>query len=243
MPPREAELLDPPSGLKITWTATLSRSANYVRQQLDLLPTTQDVPIESITLFDMDLPGARLSGPATGSPIVTPTLFLGVEDPMSSCTLTAGRARGILHVGLPIREGQHFVRSTVIGVAPEGQLRRAFLYSLERERAHPYRPFLHYTRGGALGCARAGGRQTWLSTIYRGRCLERFAVLAAKLVRKTRGAVMDSFLFAHGWAALDTVLGVHPTTLPQRFREHLTASHAQAHIGWACGSPRSAATT
>ena len=31
-----------------------------------------------------------------------------------------------------------------MGVAPAGQMRRAFLYYLERERAHPYRPFLHY---------------------------------------------------------------------------------------------------
>ena len=35
-------------------------------------------------------------------------------------------------------------QSFVIGVAPKDQLRRAFLYYLERERAHPYRPYLHY---------------------------------------------------------------------------------------------------
>ena len=41
---------------------------------------------------------------------------------------------------------------SVIGVVPRGQLRRGFLYYLERERAHPYRPFLHYNNGSEIGC-------------------------------------------------------------------------------------------
>jgi len=40
--------------------------------------------------------------------------------------------------------GETLTQSFVLGVAPAGQMRRAFLYYLERERAHPYRPFLHY---------------------------------------------------------------------------------------------------
>ena len=32
----------------------------------------------------------------------------------------------------------------VVGLAPAGQARRAFLYYLERERPRPYQPFLHY---------------------------------------------------------------------------------------------------
>ena len=43
-----------------------------------------------------------------------------------------------------LRQGQSLTQSFVMGVAPAGQMRRAFLYYLERERAHPYRPFLHY---------------------------------------------------------------------------------------------------
>jgi hypothetical protein len=39
-----------------------------------------------------------------------------------------------------------------VGVTPEGQLRRGFLYYLERERAQPYRPFLQYNNGYEIGC-------------------------------------------------------------------------------------------
>ena len=43
-----------------------------------------------------------------------------------------------------LRQSEVLTQSFMIGVCPKDQLRRAFLYYLERERAHPYRPFLHY---------------------------------------------------------------------------------------------------
>ena len=41
---------------------------------------------------------------------------------------------------------------SVVGVTPAGQLRRGFVYYLERERAQPYRQFLHYNNGYEIGC-------------------------------------------------------------------------------------------
>lgn len=41
--------------------------------------------------------------------------------------------------------------SLVIGVAPQGQMRRAFLYYIERERAHPSRMNIHYNSWYDLG--------------------------------------------------------------------------------------------
>ncbi|MCE5230634.1 enterotoxin [bacterium] len=190
--------------LKIIWRATLRDGANYVRQEFDIEPTLVDKPIKDITLFDFELPGARLSGPATGAPIVTDTVFMGIEDPMSSGTLTAGRAQTVLHVGMPIRKGQHFVRSTVIGVAPEGQLRRSFLYYLERERAHPYRPFLHYNSWWDIGCDPKLPVEKWLNNFNEAECLARIDAFNRELVEK-RGVVMDSFLFDDGWDDIDTV--------------------------------------
>ncbi|HLF33379.1 MAG TPA: hypothetical protein VI583_04020 [Cyclobacteriaceae bacterium] len=40
--------------------------------------------------------------------------------------------------------GNVITASSVTGVSPKGQLRRSFLYYLERERAMPYNQFLHY---------------------------------------------------------------------------------------------------
>ena len=39
---------------------------------------------------------------------------------------------------------EELTQSSVFGTLPPGQRRRGFLYYLERERAHPHRPFLHY---------------------------------------------------------------------------------------------------
>ena len=43
---------------------------------------------------------------------------------------------------LPLKAGQSVTYSSVLGIAAQGQLRRGFLRYIERERAHPYRPFL-----------------------------------------------------------------------------------------------------
>jgi hypothetical protein len=50
------------------------------------------------------------------------------------------------------RPGESYAASLVTGFVPKGQLRRGFLLGyLERERAHPYRPFLHYNSWYDLG--------------------------------------------------------------------------------------------
>jgi hypothetical protein len=94
---------------------------------------------------------------------------------------------------------------SVIGVAPKGQLRRAFLYYLERERAHPYRPFLHYNNGSEIGCEYWGRRlhkndaeaehfrmkqeDLWLNNIR---------TIGNELVKK-RGVKMDAFVHDFEW--------------------------------------------
>ncbi|MGA7650950.1 MAG: enterotoxin, partial [Terracidiphilus sp.] len=70
-----------------------------------------------------------------------------------------------------------------------GQMRRDFLAYLERERAHPYRTFLHYNSWYDLGFGNdydvAGA-------------LDRIDAFGHELVEK-RGVKLDSFLFDDGW--------------------------------------------
>ena len=49
------------------------------------------------------------------------------------------------------RKEQSYAFSTVTGVYPEGQLRRGFLFYMERERARRSAPFLHYNCWYDLG--------------------------------------------------------------------------------------------
>ena len=70
-------------------------------------------------------------------------------------------------------------------------MRRAFLYYLERERAHPYRPFLHYNSWYdiALGALRP----------ERGELPGGDSPAAARRFIKTHGVVLDAMVFDDGW--------------------------------------------
>ncbi|MBI9018223.1 MAG: discoidin domain-containing protein [Phycisphaerae bacterium] len=82
-------------------------------------------------------------------------------------------------------------QSAVLGVVPTGQLRRGFMYYIERERVQPYKPFLHYN--------------SWYDIAYPDRdkmnaveCVDVINGFGKELV-KDRGVVLDSFVFDDGW--------------------------------------------
>ncbi|MDE3163683.1 MAG: enterotoxin [Acidobacteriota bacterium] len=180
--------------LRADWSVILRDGSNYVRQRLTLTAVGSHVAIRSVKLIDAELPGAHVSGVVAGSPIVAGNWFLGVEDPLSTSRVTGScvtqrRATAWVDRELPLRAGQQVSYSAVIGVAREGQMRRDFLAYLERERAHPYRTFLHYNSWLDLG----------LFTPYNeAEALDRMHAFERELVEK-RGVKMESFLFDDGW--------------------------------------------
>ena len=86
-----------------------------------------------------------------GSPVVTETAFFGVEHPLSINRGEMGYVRCFLPHATALLAGDSYTCSLVVGFVPEGQMRRGFLAYLERERAHPYRPFLHYNSWYDIG--------------------------------------------------------------------------------------------
>jgi hypothetical protein len=68
-------------------------------------------------------------------------------------------------------------------------MRRSFLTYLERERAHPYRAFLHYNSWFDLG---------YHSPYTQAEALDRIHAIGEELNKK-RGVTLDSFLFDDGW--------------------------------------------
>jgi hypothetical protein len=90
---------------------------------------------------------------------------------------------------LPLRKGQEITYSAVIGGAPKGQMRRAFLTYVERERAHPYRSFLHYNSWYDLG---------YFTPYDAAGAVDRVRAFGQELTEK-RGVKLDSFLFDDGW--------------------------------------------
>jgi hypothetical protein len=175
--------------LQVVWSLILLDGSSYLRQLVALTAVGQDVPISRVELIDLPLPGAHVSGSVAGSPIVAGNLFVGFEDPLSQSKVAGDRATAWIARDLPLRAGQSITYSSVIGVARAGQMRRDFLAYVERERAHPYRTFLHYNSWYDLG---------YLTPYDQAGALDRVNLFGHELTQK-RGVKLDSFLFDDGW--------------------------------------------
>ena len=105
--------------------------------------------------------------------------------------------------------GKSISEWSVIGVAPEGQQRRAFLYYLERERARPYKQFLHYncwwdiTDDGA-------------SSFTSEQLIDRMHAWNKKFIQPY-DIQLQSFVFDDGWDNLDSVWFFDPIKFPDGF--------------------------
>ncbi len=206
----EVTLVSEDGRLRVVWRGMMHDEANYIRQELELSAGEQPVAIRDIVWLDETIPGAASAGSVDGSLITVGPLFMGCEDPMADnrvrasaegveSSVPAVQCRLARHVEL--QPGDPAVQqSFVVGVAPEGQLRRAFLYYLERERAHPYRPYLHYN--------------SWYDTAWQpfalneDNCLEAIRLFGERLTRR-HGVVLDGMVFDDGWDDPHTLWQFH----------------------------------
>lgn len=184
-----AVLEDAGKRVRAEWSAVLRDGSAYVRQEVTLTPLGKDLPPGEIGLLDLDADHASVSGTVQGSPLLAGTFFLGVESPLSSVGLGAGRARAWLHRETPVGAGRSATLSSVVGATGGGSPRRAVLAYVERERAHPYRSFLHYNSWYDLG---------YFTRFDEAGALAVIEAYGRELVQR-RGVVLDSFLFDDGW--------------------------------------------
>jgi len=175
--------------LHATWTVVLRDGSSYVRQYLTVTAGANDLPINRVQLIDVDLPGAHIVGSVKGSPIVAGDVYLGFEHPLSDSKVVENRATAYMDRDLPLKAGQSVTYSSVIGTTHTGQLRRDFLTYIERERAHPYRTFLHYNSWYDLG---------YFNAYDQTGVLDRINTFGQEL-HENRGVTLDSFLFDDGW--------------------------------------------
>ncbi|MFZ2642203.1 MAG: enterotoxin [Verrucomicrobiia bacterium] len=185
----EATLRSADGRLRAVWRAILHDGANYIRQEISVTAVGQDCVIKEIVCMDEAVAGARVAGRTDGSPVVAGSLFFGCEDP-HALAAGEGRVSFRLQRNAPLRKGEMVTQSMVAGVAPPGQMRRAFLCYLERERAHPYRPYLHYN--------------SWYDISWRGELFDQATSLEAirlfgERFIKPHGVVVDGMVFDDGW--------------------------------------------
>jgi len=185
---RNGEAPAPEKKISIVWRAVLRDGSNYIRQEITLSAPDGDLPIAEVQLFNGNLPGAKVIGTVQGSPVAAGDLFLGFEDPLAQCQ-AAHTVSCSMKRELPLKKNQTVQYSLVIGVSPPGQMRRGFLNYVERERAHPYRTFLHYNSWYDIGFGKPYDAAAVLDVI---------GAFGTELVR-ARSVKLDSFLLDDGW--------------------------------------------
>ncbi len=211
------------AGVRVHWRAELRDGSSYIRQNIRLAASDPGpVSLFGIEMLDVIVPDLATIGTCPGSPVVGGGFFLGVEIPGSEpFQLDPARARIGFCCKLTISSEQAYDFSAVTGVAPEGQLRRSFLCYVERERARPSEPFLHYNGWYDLGYSVDAKGMLDVATQF-----------DKELVKK-RGVPVESYLVDDGWD--DTARGLwaeNEKRFPgglKKFRTEMEAMNA--HLG------------
>ena len=198
--------------LAVLWRAIMLDGTNYVRQEIEVSASGGPLKIQQITWLSEPSVGAVSGGSVDGSPVTVRSFFAGCEDPMAeNRVVPQGQSQATENDPAPMTlcqlsrnsdllPGESLTLSFVVGVAPTGQMRRAFLYYLEHERAHPYRPFLHYNSWYDIA---------WQPfALNESNCLEAIKLFGEKLIRRHH-VVFDAMVFDDGWDDPKTLWQFH----------------------------------
>jgi hypothetical protein len=214
-------LRDAKSGLTVEWRAELREDANYVRSLMKVNGGGSAVKLQKVELLDIRGTNAVAKGQVPGSPVVVGQTFFGIELPFGQNEIRPDGFVGWFSCSLPLEQGKSYSFSSVTGVVPEGQLRRAFLCYLERERARPYKPFLHYNCWYDL--ERNVNEKDMLANIE--------AYTREMTVK--RGVAMQSYVLDDGWDDLNAGFwAIHKTKFPSGFDRLATElERVDSHLG------------
>ena len=198
--------------LKAHWSATIRDQSNYLTQQLVLEAAETPVAIDRVTVLKVPRAEAQdwqpeTSGVVNGSPVVAGNYFIACEHPMAENRVEDRSVVCSRQCYRPLEPGRPWTATSVIGVAPSGQMRRAFLYYLQRERARPYQLFLHYNSWWDIAWADRKMNEE--------QCRRVIEIFGRELVEK-RGVAIDSFVFDDGWDDNRTLWQFHDG-FPQGF--------------------------
>ncbi|MBE1162598.1 enterotoxin [Dyella sp. 7MK23] len=174
---------------RIDWQLLQREGSAYLREVVTITALKQDEPLTRVDLLPSSIDHAEVDGVVKGSPVVAGNIYLGLENPLSDSEVRGQHVLLSMARTLPLRKGQPITYSAVVGVARAGQLRRDFADYVERERAHPYRPFLHYNSWYDIG---------YFTPYNESEALDRINTFGQELSVK-RGVKLDSFLFDDGW--------------------------------------------
>lgn len=174
---------------RVDWQLLQREGSAYLREVVTITALKQDEPLTSVSLLPSSIDHAEVDGVVKGSPVVEGRMYMGFENPLSDSDVRGQHVTLSMARTLPLHKGQSITYSAVAGVAREGQMRRDVATYVERERAHPYRPFLHYNSWYDIG---------YFTPYTEAEALDRINTFGQELSVK-RGVKLDSFLFDDGW--------------------------------------------
>jgi hypothetical protein len=210
-------LASPDDRFDIRWSATLRDHSNTIRTELAIAPHQTPAGLEGAIVLELGQAEAKVAGTVSGSPLVSGNLFFACEHPLAENRVAKEHAECAARYRGGAESGEAWLRSAVVGVAPPGQLRRAFLYYVERERARPYRLFLHYNSWWDI---------SWPDRrMDEAKCLEVMGQFGREMFEK-RGVPLDSFVFDDGWDDPKTPWKFHGG-FPNGFAPHQEAAKKQ----------------
>lgn len=189
----KAMLISNNGKLRVQWTAILRDGSNYIQQQF-VFSTKQTELNVSEYYFELNTPGKASAGTVDGSPVTFGNFFFASENPMTKITLQQKEKTDLAQFRLPryggLSDSEPFTITITTGVIPKNQMRRGFLYYIERERAHPYVQYLHYN--------------SWFDISYsklklnEKNCIDVIQNIGDSLVTK-RSVALSGFVFDDGW--------------------------------------------
>ncbi|WP_426663394.1 enterotoxin [Rhodanobacter aciditrophus] len=174
---------------RVDWKLVQRDGSPYLREEVGITALKQAEKIAKVLLLETKVAGAEVEGTVNGSPVVAGDVYLGFENPLSESTAYHDAVKLSMARTLPLEQGKTVAYSAVVGVVRGGQLRRDFNSYVERERAHPYRTFLHYNSWYDIG---------YFTPYTEAEALDRINAFGRELAVK-RGVKLDSFLFDDGW--------------------------------------------
>jgi len=190
----QATFTHSPTGINIHWQAILLNGSNYIRQTYTLTNSNKPFTFYGLEFINGNIKNAKQIGTVLGSPVATNSLFFGIEMPFTANYFNPTGFCSGFPCNLPIKKGDEYNFTTVIGVYKKNQLRRSFNYYLERERATPSHQFLHYNCWYDLGLNPNQKTFTKVITEYH------------QQLTKKRGVTIDSFVMDDGWDNFNTGL-------------------------------------
>ena len=196
--------------LTINWSAVLRNGSHYLRTEMKISAATDTemkniIPMEYTLIEGADI--IEVKGAVRGAPLASDKIFAGIENPLGINSVEGNTIKGLWSRATTLKEGETWEIGAVVGLVAEDQLRRSFLAYHERERAVPYRSFVHYNSWYELNIDRNNDPDP-MKRMVESQCVEVLEAWRTNMFEK-HGVCIDAFVWDDGWDEFNSFWNFH----------------------------------